>query len=344
MRQRSILIWLLAAALFLAACTEAEPVDAEPTEIVLMTHDSFAVSDGVLEAFTAETGITVRLLTAGDAGSLVNQAVLTKDNPTADVLFGIDNTFLSRALDAGLFVAYESPELAGVDPTLIVDPEHRVTPIDFGDVCLNYDKAAFETTPPPATLDDLLDPAYAGQLVVQNPATSSPGLAFLLATIAIYGEEGWQRYWADLVANDVAIAPDWETAYFGNFTGGGGSGQPIVVSYASSPPAAVIFAEEPLGEAPTAVVTDGCFRQIEFAAILRDSGSARELIDFMLSETFQADIPLNMFVFPARTGTPLPPEFVEHTTVPSDPKTLDPAVIEANRDRWIDEWTRLVLP
>lgn len=329
---------VIVASFVLAACSTT--TTDKPAELVLLTHDSFALSEGTLDAFTVETGIKVTVLEGGDGGSLVTQAVLSKDNPTGDVLYGVDNTLLTRALD--LFVPYESPALSNVDPSLVTDA--RVTPIDFGDVCLNYEKSAFSEVAPPAGLDDLLQPAYANMLVVENPATSSPGLAFLLATIVEYGEDGWQDYWTDLLANGTVIAPDWETAYYTNFTGGGGTGSPIVVSYASSPPAGVIFAEEPTDEALTATVTNGCFRQVEYAGILKDSEAARKLVDFMLSKDFQEDIPLNMFVFPARTDAALPTEFVDYTEIPSNPLTMDPETIDANRDRWIDEWTQIAAP
>jgi thiamine transport system substrate-binding protein len=323
---------------------------APPGVVRLLTHDSFLVSEEVLEDFASATGFEVEVLAAGDAGLVLNQAILTAGNPVADVLFGVDNTFLSRALDNNLFIVYESPALASVPDQLQLDPEHRVTPIDFGDVCLNYDKEAFDGLPPPATLADLADPAYAGMLVVENPATSSPGLAFLLATIATFPEDAdytWQDYWADLRANDVLVTDGWETAYYDAFSGGSGSGErPIVVSYASSPPAEVIYAEEPLDEAPTGVVTAGCYRQIEFAGILRGAANpegAALLIDFMLSEEFQEDIPLNMFVFPANDEADLPVEFLEYTVVTRNPLGIDPATIDANREDWIDEWTNIVI-
>ena len=225
-----------------------------------------------------------------------------------------------------------------------------MTPIDFGDVCVNYDKAAFGDLPAPETLDDLADPAYSGMLVVENPATSSPGLAFLLATIARFGETGaytWQDYWADLRANDVQVTRGWEEAYYGAFSGGAGTGdRPLVVSYASSPPAEVVFATEPTDTAPTGVVADGCFRQVEYAGILAGTGNreaAEALIDFMLSEAFQEDIPLSMFVFPANSTAALPDVFIEHAVVPAAPLTMDPADIEENRERWIDEWTSIIL-
>ncbi len=319
---------------------------AETVTITLVTHDSFDLSEEVLAAFTAETGIEVELLPSGDAGSMVNQAILTKGNPQGDVLFGVDNTFLSRALDEDLFLAYESPALDGVDPSLVLDDQHRVTPIDTGDVCLNYDKAALDAldVDAPASLEDLIDPAYAGLVVVENPATSSPGLAFLLATIDAFGEEGWTDYWSRLTDNGVEVAAGWEEAYYGNFTRSGGD-QPIVVSYASSPPAEVIFSETPLDEAPTGVVEDSCYRQIEFAGILSGTeheAEAQQLIDFMLSDTFQADIPLTMFVYPV-TDVALPPEFVEYGVQPADPYLLDADVVAQHRDEWIAEWTDLVL-
>ncbi|MDE0805793.1 MAG: thiamine ABC transporter substrate-binding protein [Acidimicrobiales bacterium] len=343
---------LLAGVLLVAACgdDETDPVASdEGATITLQTHDSFNISESVLDEFTAETGITVELLPSGDAGAMVNQAILTKGNPQGDVLFGIDNTFLSRALDEGLFVAYESPALDGVSEEVQLDDEHRVTPIDTGDVCLNYDKAGLAAADldAPASLDDLLDPAFGGTLVVENPATSSPGLSFLLATVAEYGEDGWEDYWESLTANGVEVAAGWEEAYYGSFSGSAGSegDRPLVVSYASSPPAEVIFAEEPLDDAPTGVVVESCYRQIEFAGILAGTdhqAEAQQLIDFMLSDTFQSDIPLNMFVYPV-TDVDLPEEFVRYGATASDPYLVDADVVAENRDDWIERWTEIVL-
>jgi thiamine transport system substrate-binding protein len=337
------LVLLLAVGMVFSACSTDEPT---PETITIVSHDSFAggVTDETFAAFTEETGVSVEVLPAGDAGSLVNQAILTKENPIADVLFGVDDTFLSRALEAGIFRAHESDALDRVPDDLELDPDHRVTPVDYGDVCLNYDTAALAD--PPATLEDLTTPAYAGTLVVENPATSSPGLAFLLATIDAFGEGGWQDYWRALVANDVAVVPDWDTAYYADFTRYGGD-RPLVVSYASSPPAEVIFSEEPLDAAPTGVVEAGCYRQIEFAGVLDGTPYpelAGRLVDFMLSKEFQEGIPLTWFVFPANEEAALPPEFVEYTVIPGDPASLDPAEIDANRERWIEEWTAIVLP
>jgi thiamine transport system substrate-binding protein len=322
------------------------------TTLTLLTHDSFALSDEVIASFQAEHGSAIEILRAGDAGAMVNQAILTRDAPLGDVLFGVDNTFLSRALDAGIFEPHAAAGLEGVPESLRLDPEQRVTPIDYGDVCLNIDLEAFAdgTLPRPERLEDLTAPELRSTLVVENPATSSPGLAFLLATIARFGESGdytWRQFWTDLRANDVAISDGWEDAYYTRFSGGAGEGdRPIVVSYASSPVVEVAFASPQPSAAPTAIITDGCFRQIEFAGVLAGTDApdaARALVDFLLSTEVQEDIPLNMFVFPALESARLPQVFEQFAELPPEPVSMDPTTIGANRDRWIEEWTDTVL-
>jgi thiamine transport system substrate-binding protein len=319
-------------------------------EVVLVTHSSFVVSDDVRRDFETESGRTLRILQTGDAGEALTRALLTAGSPEGDVFFGVDSNLLSRALEGDLFEAYESPGLENVQPEYVLDEEHRVTPIDRGDVCLNYDRGWFRErgSSPPRSLADLTRPEYEGLLVVQNPATSTPGLAFLLATIARFGADGWRDYWRQLRENDVLVVSGWEEAYNARFSGAAGSSgdRPIVVSYASSPPAEVLFRSPRPAEAPTAVVEDSCFRQIEFAGVLRGAANvegARELVDFMLSTRFQEDVPLAMFVFPVDPAAELPPEFVQFATVPEQPLELPSEEIEANRDRWIKEWTATVL-
>jgi thiamine transport system substrate-binding protein len=331
--------------------TEAPPAETgEPAVITLMTHDSFSVSEEVLAAFEAENNARVELLPSGDAGSALNQAILSRNNPLADVFFGVDNTFMSRALEAGIFEAYASPLLDRIPDELELDAGHHLLPVDYGDVCLNYDKTWFaeRDLAPPGDLSDLTGPDYQGLTVVENPATSSPGLAFLLATIGHFGEEGYLDYWAALRDNQVLVVDGWEEAYWGQFTAASDGDRPIVVSYATSPPAEVYFAQEPMDEAPTDVVLgDGaCFRQVEFAGILegaRDRPLAERLIDFMLSERFQEDIPLQMFVFPANQEAELPELFVKFARVAENPAEVPPEAIEANREDWIEAWTETVL-
>ncbi len=348
------LLWLAAVPLLLLACGDgdADPSADDPAvddrEITLLTHDSFDVSEDVLDSFTEGSGIEVSIVPLGDAGTALNQTILTKDAPQGDLLFGVDNTFLSRALGEELFVPYESPRLEDVPERYQLDPGFRALPVDVGDVCLNYDVAYFdeEDVDLPSDLADLTDPAYEGQLVVQNPATSSPGLAFLLATIERFGEDGYLDFWEELVANDVVVTDGWSEAYYDEFSGAGDGTRPLVVSYASSPPAEVYFAEEEPDRAPTGVIEASCFRQIEFVGILATTeheAEAREFVDFLLSVRFQEDLPLTMFVFPVNEQAELPEVFIEHAVRPDDPLQIDPEVIGANREGWIQEWTATVL-
>ncbi|EST39158.1 hypothetical protein N566_03530 [Streptomycetaceae bacterium MP113-05] len=352
---------VLAAALgvtLLASCggsggsggSEADGADAKT--VTLVTHDSFAASEKVLEEFTDRTGYELEILRSGDAGSTVNQAVLNKGNPQGDVLFGVDNTLLSRALENEIFTPYEATGLGKIPEKY--RPEGggtAVTPVDTGEICVNYDRAYFDKNDlePPRTLDDLAKPAYKDLLVTENAATSSPGLGFLLATVSAYGE-GWQDYWKKLNANGVEVVDGWEQAYYDRFSGSaGGKGKgdrPLVVSYASSPPAEVL-GKKPMPErAPTGVAEGTCFRQIEFAGLLEGAENekgGRALLDFLTAEAFQEDLPLQMFVSPVREDTELPEVFTKYGADVEDPATMAPERIADNREQWVKAWTSLVL-
>ena len=332
---------LLLFVLLLASCGPQQPAT-----LTVMTHDSFAVSDDVIKAFESANNAKVVLLPSGDAGAMLNKAILSKDAPLADVLFGVDNTFLSRALDANIYDAYESPELKNIAAGFKLDSSNRALPVDYGDVCINYDKKYFADNilAVPTSLDDLTKPEYKDLLVTENPATSSTGLAFMLATVAKYGD-GFTDYWKALKANGVIVVDGWETAYYTNFSASSGKGpQPMVISYGSSPAAEVIFADPPVNDSPTASVLGSgtCFRQIEFVGVLKGTQNralARKFVDFMLSQQFQEDMPLQMFVYPVNSSATLPDAFTKYAQTPEQPATLAPDVIAANRDAWIQAWT-----
>lgn len=326
----------------------------ESKTVTLVSHDSWAVSKDVMAAFEKKSGYKVRVLEDGDAGQAVNKAVLTKGNPQGDVFFGVDNTLLSRALDNGLFQPYEAKGSDQIRPEYRADQdEHRVTPVDTGDVCVNYDKAYFSEhkLTPPDSFDDLAEPEYKDLLVTENAGSSSPGLGFLLGTAARYGDTGWEGYWKKLEANGVKVVDSWEQAYNEEFSGSSGGrkakgDRPLVVSYASSPPAEVIYADPQPATAPTGVATGTCFRQVEYAGLLSNAKNpegGKALLDFLIGEEFQNDMPLNMFVYPVREGARIPEAFAKHGPQAKDPETMDPAKIAGNRDQWVKSWTSLVL-
>ncbi len=336
-----LLLMISAALLFSCA--------AGPETLVVMTYDSFAISEPVIAAFEQENNVQVTFLPSGDTGSTLNRAILSKDAPVADVLYGVDNTFLSRALEEDLFLPYAPDALAQVASDIPLVPGKQMVPVDYGDVCINYDKSYFSEKglALPQTLDDLLDPSYNGLLVVENPATSSPGLAFLLATIAEYGPNGFLDYWEALKENGLVVVNDWDTAYYTNFSGSAGQGpQPMVVSYATSPAAEVIFAEEELDTSPTAslVGPNMCFRQVEYAGILRGTQKlqlAQAFIDYILSPAFQSDIPVNMFVYPVNKDAEIPQEFIDHAQIPQEPAVLEAELIAQYRESWIAAWREI---
>jgi thiamine transport system substrate-binding protein len=335
------------------ACAVPTGMAAE-TVLTILTHSSFSASKEVIAAFEAETGARLRFIEGGDAGETLGKAILSKGNPVADVIFGVDNTFLGRALDSDILEPLGIPIPATIPAELRLDSTARLAPVDVGYVCLNADTAWFARRglSLPARLEDLVQPAYKGLLVVEDPAASSPGLAFLLATIALFGETGgypWQRFWQDLRANDVLVAGSWSDAYYNEFSATGSGRRPLVVSYATSPAAEFFFAAEPKpAAAPTvALLPDGgSFRQVEFAGVLkgtRQGGLARRFVAFLLSRRFQEDIPLQMWVHPADSGARLPEVFTRFAVVPARPSILDPALIDARRTEWTREWTKIVL-
>ncbi|BDZ42405.1 thiamine ABC transporter substrate-binding protein [Paraoerskovia sediminicola] len=309
--------------------------------VTLVTHDSFGLSDGILDDFTEQTGYAVETVAPGDGGTLVNQLVLTKDSPLGDAVFGVDNSYASRAVDEGVFEPYRSDATPDDAPE---SPDDALTPIDQGDVCINADLTWFEENDVdvPATLDDLTDPEYADLLVVTNPATSSPGLAFLAATVGAEAE-GWEDYWAGLRDNGVKVVDGWEDAYYVDFTGAGGEGdRPLVLSYATSPAFTVT---EDGSETTTAALLDTCFRQVEYAGVLAGAENpegAKALVDFLLSDEVQSDIPGSMYMYPV-TDVELPAEWEQFAPLAEDPFDVDPAEIAERRSEWIDAWTATVI-
>lgn len=349
---RSVLLLLTGAALALAGCTltaegdgPSEPVTSGTEAggpVVLVTHESFALPKRLIRQFEDETGYQLEVRANGDAGTLTNKLVLTTGSPTGDVAFGVDNTFASRALDAGVFESTDLPLPPGAEDYALPEGADRLVPIDSGNVCVNIDTRWFRSrdVTPPASLDDLTKPAYRDLFVTPGAPTSSPGMAFLLATVAAYGDD-WPDYWADLMANGTRVTSGWSDAYYVDFTQGGGDGtRPIVLSYDSSPAFTVSG-----GRSTTEALLDTCFQQVEYAGVLAGAANpagARALVEFLLGEDVQAALPESMYVFPVRDGVELPEDWARFAERPDTPYTLDPAEVDANRDEWLTTWQDVV--
>jgi thiamine transport system substrate-binding protein len=336
---------VLGAAASLAACSlVGSDTSHSTTDVVLVTHDSFVLPKPLIARFDRQSGYHLVVHASGDGGTLTNKLVLTQGDPTGDVAFGVDNTFASRALDADVFAPYDVSLPPGASRYLVPGDDHRLAPVDNGNVCVNIDTTWFAShhLAPPRTLADLTEPAYHGLLAVPGATTSSTGLAFLLGTIGHFGGK-WPAYWSALMANGATVTDGWSQAYETDFTQGGGHGHlPIVVSYDSSP----AFTVPKGADASTSkALLDTCFRQVEYAGVLtgaQNVAGARAFVDFLLSPAVQRALPDAMYVFPVRTGTPLPAAWARYAVQPRHPLTVSPARISAHRDAWLRQWSDII--
>ena len=334
------------ATLALTGCSVAGGDDGSDgtDKVVLVTHESFSLPDEVVEKFESESGYDLVVRAAGDAGELSSKLALTADNPTGDAVFGVDNTFASRVVGAGALEPHEVELPAGAEKFALADGADVLAPVDVSHVCVNVDTEWFarKKLTPPATLDDLTDEKYADLTVLPGASTSSPGMAFLLTTIAAKGD-GWKTYWKDLLGNGAKVVNGWSDAYYTDFTAGGENGKrPIVLSYDSSPAFTV---DEETGESSTAALLDTCFRQVEYAGVLKGADNvegARELVQFLVGLDVQNALPDSMYVSPVADEAEVPAEWSQHATPPTDAWVVEPAEIAANRDTWLREWTEVV--
>ncbi len=346
MRQLAAIVLMMLMTAFAVSCGGDED-----SELVIMTHDSFNIGAELISQFEAEHDATVVLQSAGDAGEALVRAILEKGNPSADLLYGIDNTYLGRALDEEIFDEYRPDLLDEVPAQFVLDDSGHVTSIAYGYVNLNYDKQYLmdHGLTPPSTLEELTEADWKGRLVVEDPASSSPGLAFLISTVSYFGEDDdydYLDFWRDLRANDVLVKDGWTAAYYTDFSQYGGD-RPLVVSYATSPAAEFLFSETPVEVPPTGniLIDKASFLQIEGMGVLKGANSkdlAKKFIDFALGRSFQEDFPEKMFVYPVNRNASIPDSF-RFAEVPSQPSDIGALEIGEKREKWIQDWTEVVL-
>jgi thiamine transport system substrate-binding protein len=334
------------AAMTLAGCSLVGGGEQAPAghTVTLVTHDSWAVDKALWADFQKTPGITVKVSMNGDAGALTNKLVLTKANPIGDIAYGVDSTFASRALKEGVFAPYSSPDASKGPQRYQVDDSHRVTAVDVGDVCLNVDTGwyAQHNLPAPTGYGDLVDPRYKGQTIIEDPSTSSPGLAFLLGTVKEFGTDNWPAFWSKLKANDVKVDAGWDEAYTQDFSGSSGKGpRPVVVSYASSP--ADEIGDD--GKPRTKALLNTCYRQVEYAGVLagaKNPDDAKKVLDFLVSQKFQEQVPASMYVYPSREGVALPDAWKTAAPLPDAPRQLPADQVDANREKWVQQCRTLL--
>lgn len=329
----------VASALALTGCSIADQVpdsaeESTPT-VTIMTHDSFNVPEELVAAFEEESGYSVSTTSPGDAVAVLNQLILQQDNPTVDAVYGIDSYSTTELLNQNMLAAHDTELGSAEQYTVDSDTEGHLAPIDHGQVCVNIDNEWFddEGLAPPETLDDLTDPAYQGLFVTTDPTTSSPGLAFLVATIT--DQADWQKYWQDLLANGTKIAGSWSDAYYSDFTSTGDGDYPLVLSYSSSPSAE---------EGRTSSALDTCTEQVEYAGVVDNAANpdgAKAFIEFMLDTDFQTALPEEMYMYPVDDAVALPETWEQHAELADEPLTADLTEVAQNREAWLNTWTEL---
>lgn len=334
----------LASAATLAACGQDTKADSK--KVTVVTHSSFQVSDNLKKEFEKTSGFKLEIVDGGDGGELVNKLILSKDAPQGDVCFGVDNTYASRLLSQGVIDKDRTvdtiPESA---EKYLVDNNRALVPIDMGDVAINIDKTYFTShnLAEPKTFEDLAKPEYAKLLVAINPTTSTPGLAWMLATVGHFGADKFSDYWKTLVKGGAKIASGWTEAYNTDFSAGEGKGAyPIVVSYASSPSYTV---SKDGASTTTAALLDTAFRQVEYAGVLKGAANpagGQAFINWMLSKDVQADIPKKMYMYPVDSSVQLPEALAKFGPLAKKPVEVTPAKIAAEREQWLKLWASAV--
>ncbi|MFP4382961.1 MAG: thiamine ABC transporter substrate binding subunit [Spirochaetia bacterium] len=308
--------------------------------LVIYAYDSFVSEWGpgpvVIPIFEEKYGIDVTLLSMGDAGQVLSRAVLEKDNPQADIILGIDNNLLPRALKEGVLAQYRSPRMDAVPEKLDLSPDGYLTPFDYGYFAVIYDSERIEN--PPVSMDDLADERFSNSLILMDPRTSSPGLGFFLWVISEYGEQGYLEYFRKLEASILTVTEGWDSGY-GLFTQGEA---PLVLSYTTSPAYHVEY--ENTDRYRAAVFPEGHYMQIEGLGITagaKNREAAELFIDFALSAEFQSVIPLTNWMFPVVPGISLP-ESYDYAPRPEESILLDPEQLETPLDNLIRSWVTMM--
>ena len=345
MNRNNFLRAAAALAALVGALAWGVPVAAQTAELRVVTHASFELAPELIAAFESQAGVKLRLIKAGDAGEMLNKLILTRAQPIGDVVYGIDNALAGKAQGAGVIEPYAGPAAARKSAA---DLPAGLVPVDYGHVTLNYDRAWFQThkLALPTSLDQLATPAYRGLLVVENPATSSPGFAFLASTIAGLGEKAAFDWWARMRANGLAVAKGWSEAYYTEFSQNGGA-HPIVVSYATSPAAEVFYSKVKLSEPPTGSLSlkGAVFRQVEGVALIKGGGqreAAGQFIEFLRSDAVQRALQTTLWMLPVEAATPRDDalRFVVEPTRFDNPSA---AALADKGSEWTSRWTRVVL-
>jgi len=317
-------------------------------KLVVYTYSSFAswgAAPFIEEAFEKKHDVDVQFVATGDARMMLTKLLTEREagRPGADVFVGVGSVDLSMARGEDLFVPLtgeDIPNLASVREDLLIDPTNSLIPYEHSYVTLVYDSQVLAVEDVPLTFEQLLDPKYKKMLILEDPRTSSVGLAFLLWTIHQYGDPGYLDYWRKLLPNVLTITQGWSAAYDLFLA----REAPIVVSFSTDTAYSVI--EEGSARYKVMLLNSQGYRSIYLMGIVKGTkqqGLCKELLDFVLSPEVQERISTTEWMFPANRKTLLPVLFYQNAVFPPDPVMVPSERIGENLDRWLLEWAGIIV-
>ncbi|OLS24440.1 MAG: Thiamine-binding periplasmic protein precursor [Candidatus Heimdallarchaeota archaeon LC_2] len=335
--------------------------------LTIYTYDSLLADPGfefdrAFEKFAGLENGSVKVVYFSDAASVLNRAITEKDSPIADILIGIDNVLVNKARANDILEPYRPIEHLNIISSLVdgLASDYLLTPYDYGVISLWYINERLEGTldPDNLILTDLIDSTIARQIIVEDPALSSPGLGFLLHTISIFGDAetgikgvvdgDWRQFWSDLSDEDIRIVPSWGTAIDLLYTKE--EGRPVMVSYTSSPAYSSCLFDD---RSTTSVLshemgTTWGWRQIEGIGLVKESENkdlGKQFIDWFISNELQSEIYQNQWVYPAIKN--ITPPSCYDSVIPFDSITplndfIPQSILAENLDSWLDDWEQAV--
>jgi len=309
-------------------------------ELVVYTYDSMVSEYGlgpkIIPKFEEQCNCKIKMVSKGDAGQVLTTLVLEKENPKADVVIGLDNSLIQKAIEKKVLEEFTPKNIGIVPKDIGFYKKGFLTPFDYGFIAFVFDSKKIEAEL--NEFDSLLDSRLEKKIVIQNPRTSSPGLALLFWSIEVYGDPGYKEFWKEFKPNILVVTDGWDESA-GLFRAGEA---PMYLSYATSP---AYYAEfEDINHFLAAEFEEGHYIQVEGIGIVKGTKNrklAEQFIEFMLTEEAQKEIPFTQFMFPVNKNIELPKAF-EYAVMPDKKLELDPELIEEKQEEWISEWEKII--
>lgn len=342
------------------ACDSEVQVRESDGTLKILTYDIFqGYSNELIEQFVNQTGIQVEVIRTDDAGGILDQMMLTQMAPQADLMLGLDNTYLPTALENCLLIEHNAtPENLTQSSRDFYDGEMAL-PFDEGDVCLNYDEDALlaSNISVPTSLWDLTEPEWNGKLAIPSPITSSPGRAFLVATYDYFTDEtnaeqgNMSTWWKAIADNGAIFTSGWTESYTTYYTGGYGEytegyigGAYMTVSYCHSPGVEAFFAEN-YTHSTSLVLPKSSFHQVEYTGVIHGAAevdAARLFIQYITSPEVNINMPIYNSMYSVIEGNDLPETngYLYHSDVVNSTSTITNEIIEQYMDEWLIEWQK----